>query len=203
MGRPGCACARARCGASAITAIGSASAACRTLRSAPLRFLRIDALEVIEHETPLFRRQPAQIVPVRRGEPRCRLAVGVRVRWHEQLDSRRRLRFTLSRVLAFVTLERPTGVQHTPEQPLLAVDHVRIERAALERMRELSRFLRELLGAAGLVVIAHLLERRSDFALLATELACLLASLLIELSARPWDELRRLRVQRALLLSHV
>src|SRR5688572_9958638 len=147
MGRLDSACARAGTGASAITAIGNVSATRRTLRSDALRLLRIDALEVIEHQPPLFGREPAEVVPARRREPRCRLPVRRRVRRHEQIDPGRRLRFTLPGVFALVTLQRPAGIEHSPEQTLLPVDHVRIERTALEGMGELPRLLGQLVGA--------------------------------------------------------
>src|SRR6186713_1115479 len=97
IGIPGCACACSTAGASANPhAIETANAA--------LRLLRIDALEVIEHEAPLLRRQPAEIVPVRRREPRGSLSVRGGVRRQEQLRAGRRFRLALAVVLALVTL---------------------------------------------------------------------------------------------------
>src|SRR5688572_21265635 len=159
IGIPGCACARTDHGASAVpNAIEKANAA--------LRLLRIDALEVIEHESPLLRRQPAEIVPVRRREPRRRLPVRRRVRWQEQVVARGRLRLALAVVLALIALERAPRVEHPTEQPLLPVDHVRIDATALQRLRQLPRFLRELLRSASAILIAHLVERRRDLTLL-------------------------------------
>src|SRR5688572_6736708 len=198
MGIPGCACARTGIGASAnphATASSDANAA--------LRLLRIDALEVIEHEAPLLRRQPAEVVPVGCGKPRSRLAVRRRVRRQEQLFARRRLGLALPGVVTLVALERAAGVEHATEQPLLSIDHVRIERAGLQRLRELPRFLCKLLGPPGAILVAHVVERRRDFALLPSDLARLLATLLVELSARPRNQLGGLRVQRPLLLGHV
>src|SRR5215216_842317 len=123
IGIPGCACACSTAGASATPhAIEMANAA--------LRLLRIDALEVIEHEAPLLRRQPAEIIPVRRCEPRGSLSVRCSVRRKEQLRARRRLRLALPIVLALVALERPSRIEHAAEQALLTVDDVRIDAAA-------------------------------------------------------------------------
>ena len=74
--------------------------------------------------------------------------------------------------------------RYPAEQPLLPVDHVRIHRTALQRLRELRRFLGQLLGSPGLVLIAHLVQRRGDVALLATAGAPARAPL-IELRTRP------------------
>src|SRR5215207_2436573 len=74
--------------------------------NAALRLLRIDALEVIEHEAPLLRRQPAEIVPVRRREPRGRLSIDRAVRRQEQLEAGCGLRLTLAVVLTLVALQR-------------------------------------------------------------------------------------------------
>src|SRR5215216_3598647 len=111
IGIPDCACARTGTGASANPhAIERANAA--------LRLLRIDALEVIEHEAPLLRRQPAEVVPVRRREPRGRLPIDRAVRRQEQLEAGCGLRLTLAVVLTLVALQRPTRVEHATEQPL-------------------------------------------------------------------------------------
>src|SRR6476469_6380463 len=185
MGKPGCACARAPCGA-------NANSQANRKAIAALRLLRIDALEVIEHEASLLRRQPAELVPVRHGELRRRLAAGRRVRRREQLGAGRGLRLALAIVLAFVALERPPGIEHPAEQPLLPVDDVRIQRAAFQRLRELPRLLRQFVGPPRSILVTHLLERRRHFALLAAKLARLLTPLLIELRARPWDQLRGL-----------
>src|SRR5688500_18095917 len=198
MGIPGCACARTGPDASA-----NPHATASTDANAALRLLRIDALEVIEHEAPLLRRQPAEIVPVRRREPRRCLSVRRGVRRQEQLRAGRRLRLALPVVFALVTLERPSRVEHAAEQSLLTVNDVRIDAAALERLRELPRFLREFLGAARTILIAHLVERRCDLALLTAELARLLTTLLVELRPRSRDQICGLSVQRPLLLRHV
>src|SRR5215207_4208086 len=134
----GCVCARATAGASAITdATENANAA--------LRLLRIDALEVVEHEAPLLRRQPAEVIPVRRREPRRGLAVRGSVRRQEQLVAGRRLCFALAGVLSLVAFQRTPGIEHATEQPLLTFDHVRVDRATLECLCQLARLLGQLL----------------------------------------------------------
>jgi hypothetical protein len=102
---------------------------------------------------------------------------------------------------ALVALERPSRVEHAAEQSLLTVNDVRIDAAALERLRELPCFLRELLGAPGTILIAHLVERRRDHRAAAAELTRLFTTLLVELRAPARNQLRGLSVQRALLLS--
>src|SRR5688572_12491251 len=126
MGIPGCACARTGPDASA-----NPHATASTDANPALRLLRIDALEVVEHETPLLRREPAEVVPVRRGEPRRGLAIRCAVRRHEQLRPGARLRLALTGVVALVALERPAGIQHPTEQPLLPVHDVGVDTAAL------------------------------------------------------------------------
>src|SRR5687767_9076734 len=107
MGIPGCACARTGLDASA-----NPHATVSTDANAALRLLRIDALEVVEHEAPLLRREPAEVVPVRCREPRRGLATRRAVRRQEELRSSARLRLALAGVIALVALERPAGIQH-------------------------------------------------------------------------------------------
>jgi len=78
-------------------------------------------------------------------------------------------------------------------QLLLPVDHVRVQRPAFQRLCELTRLLRQLVGPARPILVTHLVERRGDLALLTPELPRLFAPLLIELRANPGcrPELRR------------
>src|SRR5207302_6463536 len=114
-------------------------------RRRTLRPLGIDALEILEHHAALLGRQPAEVGPRRELEFRCRLAAD-RPRWREDLGSGGGACLALPLLVPLVLFQRTPGIEHAPEQPLLALEHVAIHLSLLEGLRELPGLLRQLVG---------------------------------------------------------
>src|ERR1041385_8658180 len=140
-----CAASRADHGAHAPSAI-----------SALRRIPRIDSLEVFQNGASLVGGEAAELVPRRLTELHGRLAAGVGVVGLELVATLCRRRLTLAGVLAVLFLERAAGVQQPPEELLLPRDGRRVEPPALQRLRQLLRFLRQLRRAIAPHGLPHL-----------------------------------------------
>src|SRR6478672_118833 len=166
-------------------------------RPASRLHLGVHPPEVIDHRAPLLGAQPAQLFPRRLAPATRRGARGIGRTRREQLDARGRRRFTLALVALF-TLERPAGVEHPAQQLLLSFLRRLVHPAALERLGEPPRLGGERVGATGAVGVTELLERTRHLSLLSRERSGLRAPR--PARARHLEEVRRLAIERALLL---
>src|SRR5437016_4557572 len=104
----------------------------------------IQSPEILEHEPPLLRRGPGQLVPRRIAQP------GTRAR-RAGFEYCRKVRAVVGggatgALLALVGLaprQGPAGVEQPAVQALLTLDRLLVETARVELARQLARFLRE------------------------------------------------------------
>src|SRR5690606_20956092 len=162
--------------------------------------LCIETPEILEHEATLFGAQAAQLAPVEHTELPGRLAGGAAVGRPEGGGGGSGFAFALPGVFALLAFERASGVEHSPEQPLLPFGYARIQRAHFERVRKLARLTSHLIRATGGIAIANILQVACKLPLLLRKASCGVARSLPCLAPGSGKQSASLRIQRSLPL---